>query len=188
MSKPAPTSSGGGTSSGGTSSGGSGSSGGGGTSEADSGSAQGKTGTYSISDITIRAGSMSSLSLPRSITKDKKVTSIEVKAEEISDFATYAKGSFSLKPTASNLGSYKVLVLITTTTQPDPIEEEFVVYVKPPLSQAAKSCPYGSPNSKCLPKIKSITNEGILTLLFPIKLNETLNSTFYFDAAKTLEL
>jgi hypothetical protein len=49
-------------------------------------------------------------------------------------------------------------------------------------------CPFGSQIGDCFPKIKQITNSGVMTLFFPMPLESILDDIDFRNASRTLEI
>lgn len=82
-----------------------------------------------------------------------------------------------------DVGNYVELVQIKGKdgiTQLVPLK----IKVLPPIKDT--QCPFGNKPMDCFPKIKEISNEGVLTLFFPIPLASSLNETLFNNASKTL--
>jgi hypothetical protein len=62
------------------------------------------------------------------------------------------------------------------------------IRVLPPLKQTNMTCPFGSNPGDCLPKIKQITNSGLMTLFFPMSMESFLNDIDFKDASRTLDI
>jgi len=50
------------------------------------------------------------------------------------------------------------------------------------------TCPFGSNPEDCLPKIKQITNSGLMTLYFPMPLESILDDINFRNASRTLDI
>ena len=55
------------------------------------------------------------------------------------------------------------------------------IRVLPPAQNI--TCPYGTKPDDCMPKIKQITNGGLVTLVFPMPLESVLNETLFSNAS-----
>ena len=49
-------------------------------------------------------------------------------------------------------------------------------------------CAFGSKPNDCYPKIKSISDSGLLTIYFPIPLISVLNDTLFLNASQKLNI
>ena len=50
------------------------------------------------------------------------------------------------------------------------------------------TCPFGNKPVDCLPKIKQITNSGLMTLFFPIPMESLLNDIDFENSSRTLDI
>ena len=62
------------------------------------------------------------------------------------------------------------------------------IRVLPPLKQTNIMCPFGNNPGDCMPKIKQITNSGVMTLFFPIPLESFLDDNDFRNASRTLDI
>jgi hypothetical protein len=70
----------------------------------------------------------------------------------------------------------------------DPQQVSLKIRVLPPLIYTNITCPFGVNPGDCLPKIKRITNSGLMTLFFPMPLESLLNDTDFKNASRTLDI
>jgi hypothetical protein len=88
-------------------------------------------------------------------------------------------------------------IKVTVPAQPSPTEINFAP-LKNPTSELVnnaeasnktiETCPFGSNPEDCLPKIKKITNSGVMTLFFPMPLELILNEIDFRNASRTLDI
>jgi len=94
----------------------------------------------------------------------------------------------TLNPTLKNLGTHIVKVTIRDRDQYKPIGDpfRFTIEVVAPVSPPEYSCPLGR-KTKCLPKIESVNNNGLMVIRFPLGLYQ-FNETHYSNIKKAINL
>ncbi len=91
-------------------------------------------------------------------------------------------------PTLKNVGTYIVKVTIRDSDQYKPIGDplRFTIEVVAPVKPPEFSCPIGR-KIKCLPKIESVSNTGLMVVRFPLGLYQ-FNETEYPNITKAINL
>ena len=106
----------------------------------------------------------------------------------IKQFSRIEFTKITLSPTLKNLGTHIVKVTIRDRDQYKPIGNpfRFGIEVVAPLRPPEFSCLLGR-KVKCLPKIESVSNNGLMVIRFPLGLY-TFNETQYAIIAKSINL
>ena len=87
------------------------------------------------------------------------------------------------------MGTYSEAVTIAIKGDTgDPKQVSMKIRVLPPLKQTNMTCPFGGGPGDCLPKIKHITNSGVMTLFFPMQLESFLDDIDFRNASRTLDI
>ena len=88
-----------------------------------------------------------------------------------------------------DVGTYSEVVTIALKGGAgDPQQVSLKIRVLPPLKYTNMTCPFGNNPGDCLPKIKQITNSGLMTLFFPMPLESFLNDIDFKNASRTLDI
>ena len=113
---------------------------------------------------------------------------MDVDLGPIKQFSRIEFTKVTSNPTLKNVGSHIVKVTIRDRDQYKPIGEvfRFTIIVVAPVSPPEFSCPLGR-KIKCLPKIESVSNTGLMVIRFPLGLYQ-FNETQYPNITKALSL
>ena len=126
--------------------------------------------------------------LPRKYFRAKNLQ-ITVKQEKTGQFMTYRNGILYFRAFQKDVGTYSEEVTVAIKGGVGaPLLVTMRIRVLPPLKQTNMTCPFGSKPGDCMPKIKQITNGGVMTLFFPMPLESLLNETDFRDASRTLDI
>ena len=88
-----------------------------------------------------------------------------------------------------DVGTYSEVVTIALKGGAgDPQQVSLKIRVLPPLKHTNITCSFGNNPSDCLPKIKHITNSGLMTLFFPMSLESLINDIDFKNASRTLDI
>jgi hypothetical protein len=145
----------------------------------------------SIPEIKVRAtvkDQMSRVELPRKYFRAKNLQ-ITLKQGSTSQFMTYRNGILYFRAFQKDVGTYSEVVTVAIKGGAGPPQlVSMRIRVLPPLKQTNMTCPFGSKPGDCLPKIKQITNGGVMTMFFPMPLESLLNETEFRNASRTLDI
>jgi hypothetical protein len=145
-----------------------------------------------ISEIKVRAtvkDQTSRFELPRKYFRAKNLQ-ITLKQEATRQFMTYRNGILYFRAFQKDVGTYSEEVTVAIKGGAGaPQLVTMRIRVLPPLKQTNMTCPFGSKPEDCLPKIKQITNGGVMTLFFPMPLELILlNEIDFRNASRTLDI
>ena len=145
-----------------------------------------------IPEIKVRAtlkDQTTKVELPRKYFRAKNLQII-LKQETTGQFMTYRNGILNFRAFQKDVGTYSEVVTIGIKGGVGaPQLVTLRIRVLPPLKQTNMTCPFGSKPGDCMPRIKQITNGGLMTLFFPMPLESPLlNETDFGTASRTLDI
>ena len=102
---------------------------------------------------------------------------------------TYRNGMLYFRAFQKDIGTYREVITVAMKGGVGaPQLVTMRIRVLPPLKQTNMTCPFGGKPADCMPKIKQITNGGVMTLFFPMPLESLLNETDFRNASRTLDI
>ena len=93
-----------------------------------------------------------------------------------------------LKPKLKDVGEYSEMFKITNKKSSGPPKMvKFLIIVQPPKEKTNLTCPIGKKMDDCMPRISSIDDLGIITVIFPISIS-ILNETFFSEMESEMRI
>ena len=113
---------------------------------------------------------------------------MDVDLGPIKQFSRIDFTKITSNPKLENVGTHIVKVTIRDSDQYKPIGDpfRFTIEVVAPVKPPEFSCPIGR-KIKCLPKIESVSNTGLMLIRFPLGLYQ-FNETAYPNITKAINL
>ena len=87
------------------------------------------------------------------------------------------------------MGTYSEAVTIAIkgdTGDPKQVSMKILIFL--PLKKTNMTCPLGGVPSDCFPKIKHITNSGVIILFFPMKFESYLDDIDFRNDSRTIDI
>jgi hypothetical protein len=114
---------------------------------------------------------------------------LDIDIKSISSFSSFSFDSISMNPLDRNIGIYPITVSVRDQVTYKLLGQslKFNIEVTHSIKPIKPLCNLGPTIDFCLPSVKDISNEGLMTLKFPLGIS-VLNETEYGKVANAMDI